>query len=624
MSEFANQTTAREDPTYKAGLKHLQAGEWDAAIEAFKEVQSRYPDNPAVQQALEEARFKASFDAGSRVRPKRWIIPWRQILIGVVTIALITTLVILVGRFINQQVLPMIARAQEEQQLDQLLNEANAYLQAGDLTAAKERYQEILNVIPDHEAAAQGLAEIAEEREIIELYERAVALQEDGENEAALTVYQNLLEKRPVYRDVERRIAQIEAQRDIEDLFAEAEAAYEDKRFEEALSTYEQVRERNVNYRKEAVEERLFELYMKFGTDLIEHRPPLLDEVPTALNYFTNALALRPRSQEAKRAQQMAKLFLDGQISSYEQDWEEVINNLQIVYDQDPDYLGDTVLNLLYDAYVRQGDEYQKSDDVYLAYEHYRRAKELPVQDTAWAQGRLFRIKPQLTPTPTPLPTSTPRPGGAAAEATPRPLSSYRNKIVFFSDVQYPGELWVMDPDGENRERLGSSWLLREQYDDLKEKERYSPDDVQFTFEQSIPPSHKNVEIFVTLRPEQRQGTVWNLQLTDFQTISYDPVWSPVEDRIVFVSQALDSDDIWIVNADGTDAQPLTENTWEWDKRPSWSPDGKQIVFWSNRTGVMQIYIMDVDSVNKWDPDTEEPVNISNTDWDEYDPLWIK
>jgi dipeptidyl aminopeptidase/acylaminoacyl peptidase len=132
------------------------------------------------------------------------------------------------------------------------------------------------------------------------------------------------------------------------------------------------------------------------------------------------------------------------------------------------------------------------------------------------------------------------------------------------------------------------------------------------------------VEIFVTLRPEERQGTAWNLQLTDFQSISYDPVWSPVEDRIVFVSQALKSDDIWIINADGTDAQPLTENVWEWDKHPSWSPDGKQIVFWSNRTGVMQIYIMDVDSVNKWDPDREKAVNISESDWDEYDPLWIK
>jgi Tol biopolymer transport system component len=94
--------------------------------------------------------------------------------------------------------------------------------------------------------------------------------------------------------------------------------------------------------------------------------------------------------------------------------------------------------------------------------------------------------------------------------------------------------------------------------------------------------------------------------------------------RIAFVSQVPESDNIWIINTDGSDAQPLTDNEWEWDKHPSWSPDGKQIVFWSNRTGVLQIFVMDVDEVNKRDYDREKVVNISNTEWDEYDPIWLK
>jgi TolB protein len=114
----------------------------------------------------------------------------------------------------------------------------------------------------------------------------------------------------------------------------------------------------------------------------------------------------------------------------------------------------------------------------------------------------------------------------------------------------------------------------------------------------------------------ERQGGVWNVQLTRLEDMCYDPVWSPAGDKIAFVSPAVDSDDIWIINVDGSEAQPLTPNPWEWEKHPTWSPDGEQIVFWSNRSGLMQIYIMNADGT--------EVTNISNTEWDEYDPVWIK
>lgn len=74
-----------------------------------------------------------------------------------------------------------------------------------------------------------------------------------------------------------------------------------------------------------------------------------------------------------------------------------------------------------------------------------------------------------------------------------------------------------------------------------------------------------------------------------------------------------------MINADGNKAKNLTPNSWEWDKHPSWSPDSRQIVFWSNREGLKQIYVMDADGKNVcgW-------TNISNTTWEEYDPIWIR
>jgi TolB protein len=85
---------------------------------------------------------------------------------------------------------------------------------------------------------------------------------------------------------------------------------------------------------------------------------------------------------------------------------------------------------------------------------------------------------------------------------------------------------------------------------------------------------------------------------------------------VVFVSQEDGSDDIWFIGADGQSQHSLVRNTWEWDKSPTWSPNGSQIAFWSNRTGLKQIFVMNADG--------KEVHNISNTGWDESEPLWVR
>jgi len=53
-----------------------------------------------------------------------------------------------------------------------------------------------------------------------------------------------------------------------------------------------------------------------------------------------------------------------------------------------------------------------------------------------------------------------------------------------------------------------------------------------------------------------------------------------------------------------------------WDKHPSWSPDGAQIVFWSNRTGNWQIWVMDANGDNLY--------SLSRTGFNDWDPVWFK
>jgi TolB protein len=55
--------------------------------------------------------------------------------------------------------------------------------------------------------------------------------------------------------------------------------------------------------------------------------------------------------------------------------------------------------------------------------------------------------------------------------------------------------------------------------------------------------------------------------------------------------------DIFEANPDGSDLKPLT-TTKGYDAEGSFSPDGKQIVFCSNRSGNLELYIMDADGSN--------------------------
>ena len=83
-------------------------------------------------------------------------------------------------------------------------------------------------------------------------------------------------------------------------------------------------------------------------------------------------------------------------------------------------------------------------------------------------------------------------------------------------------------------------------------------------------------------------------------TTAYDsnPRWSPDGTQIAF-SRDMDkeksqtSGELFIMNADGTNPQRLTYNN-VMDTVPSWSPDGTQIAFTSTRSGVWEVFIIDV------------------------------
>lgn len=91
------------------------------------------------------------------------------------------------------------------------------------------------------------------------------------------------------------------------------------------------------------------------------------------------------------------------------------------------------------------------------------------------------------------------------------------------------------------------------------------------------------------------------------------PIWHPSGQKIAFRSNRSGNNEIYVMNADGTNVQRLTQNSAE-DLGPAWSPDGNQIAFSSTRDGNSEIYVMNADGSGQ--------TRITNTPYNEDDIDW--
>ncbi len=180
--------------------------------------------------------------------------------------------------------------------------------------------------------------------------------------------------------------------------------------------------------------------------------------------------------------------------------------------------------------------------------------------------------------------------------------SSDGTRLALCTDIRDLADIYVMNADGSGLKNL--TWKGRSS----ERSPDWSPDSRKITF---ISNRNGKFELFTM---NAADGTE-QVRILSLDGDIREPSWGE-NNRIAFSLQRADGNSaLYVVDPDGSGLTQLTDGAY-WDGQAAWAADGKRLAFTSNRSGVSDIWVLDVAS--------GEMRNVTrNPENNEQFPTWV-
>jgi tetratricopeptide (TPR) repeat protein len=601
----------RRDALFFEALRQMQQGAWPKALKLFEMLKVRYPEATDLDALMMDATLRIQLEDswGSKVQAKQhnWE-PWRLVMR---IVPLVLVVVLIIGGFLYYTRVQQLRAFNSARQA--LGEQAQDALRSGQFQQAIDLFNQLLVLDPADASAQQSKAAAARQLDLQNRYDTGVAAVAAADVALAVKLFTEIQNEAPGYRDVAQFLDRLSGALRVQEVFLAGQNAHQAGKWTDAIFYFESLRQIDSTYEEQSVVARLVEAYLNASKSIVAQSPDEGADLPKAQEYLRRTLKLRIDEPTAKMESDLLEIFFSGKQATLQGNFSQAVDRWRLLYDQRPGYLNGYLAEQLYHAYLKLGVTAMQAGNFVGALDLYNKAAALAVRDNSQALNGAHEVALLLTPTPTPTLTPAPVP---TATPTPRTLAMYSGWILFSSIRNGQEGLYVMRPDGSDQQMAPD-----EAYgitDQIYEREMWSPDQKSRIYVTKPPNSEtgsQNVDIF---KRREDLPSDWNrdYRLTEFPGLDYDPVWSPNNEYIAFVSTTSGNDEIWVMDTEGRNHKQLTFNDWPWDKHPTISPQGDKIAFYSNRTGKRQIFITN--------PDGSNQINISNNEHDDWNPLWLR